>query len=139
MSSGDDVVLHNLQRRWMQAWVGQDFETLESILAPDFSLVISARPDHRVDRSQWLETARTSYHAQSFQYDSMLVRLFGDIAVVASVATQVASVNGVDRSGRFFLTDVWRRAGDTWQVIERHSSHPEAHSQSAAAVSFRER
>jgi hypothetical protein len=69
----------------------------------------------------------------------MLVRVFGDIAVIASVATQVASVHGVDRSGRFFLTDVWRRVGDTWQVIERHSSHPEPHSQSAAAVSSPER
>jgi len=32
-----------------------------------------------------------------------------DIAVMSAVAEQQAELDGVDRSGKFWLTDVWRR------------------------------
>jgi hypothetical protein len=34
-------------------------------------------------------------------------------------------VNGNDRSGTFFITDIWRKTADGWRVAERHSSRPE--------------
>ena len=42
--------------RWMQAWVERDRATLEDSLAPDFALVVSAMPERRMDREQWLAT-----------------------------------------------------------------------------------
>lgn len=134
MVARDDELIRELQVTWMQAWIARDFVKLEQVLAHDFSLIVSAKPDQQVTRAKWLALARDSYRGTSFLYDSMVVRIFGDIAVVASVASQTASVNGVDRSGQFFLTDVWRRVGETWQVVARHSSQPEQLGASATRV-----
>jgi hypothetical protein len=65
----------------------------------------------------------------------MQVRDFGDFVVVSSLATQHATAFGKDRSGTFFLTDVWRKISvDEWQVIARYSSHPEPATPSANAL-----
>jgi hypothetical protein len=64
----------------------------------------------------------------------MKVRILDDVAVVSSIAVQRATAFGVDRSGAFFLTDVWQRSGDhTWQVVARCSSHPKPSTSSAEA------
>jgi hypothetical protein len=65
----------------------------------------------------------------------MQVRDFGDVVVVSSLATQRATAFGEDRSGTFFLTDVWRATPDgAWQVIARYSSYPEPATASADAL-----
>jgi ketosteroid isomerase-like protein len=123
------------QEAWMAAWVANDRATLERVLAPEFALVVSARPEARVDRAAWLRTAGTEYTCEAFRYDGMQVRDFGDVAVVSSLATQRATAFGQDRSGTFFLTDVWRRGADgAWQVIARYSSHAEPSTASAHAL-----
>jgi hypothetical protein len=49
-SSRPDVerIIRGLQDRWMQAWRERDRETLEQLSAPDFALVVSARPSQSV-------------------------------------------------------------------------------------------
>ena len=124
-----------LQEAWMAAWMANDRATLERLLAPDFALVVSARPEARVDRAAWLRTAGTEYTCEAFTYDGMQVRDFGDVVLVSSLATQRATAFGQDRSGTFFLTDVWRIAADgAWQVIARYSSHAEPATASAQAL-----
>jgi len=59
--------------------------------------------------------------------------------VVAAIpAEQEAWMNAWivnDRSGTFFLTDVWRANGDSeWQVIARYSSYGEPQAASATAM-----
>jgi ketosteroid isomerase-like protein len=124
------------QEAWMAAWIANDRATLERILAPEFALVVSAQPEARVDRAAWLRTAGTEYTCESFRYDGMQVRDFGEVVVVSSLATQRATAFGRDRSGTFFLTDIWRRAGDdgAWQVIARYSSYAEPATASARAL-----
>ena len=127
--------IRKLQEAWMEAWISNDRAVLERILAPEFALVVSARPEARVDRAAWLRTAGTEYTCDAFRYDGMQVRDFGDVAVVSSVATQRATAFGQDRSGSFFLTDVWRAAADgRWQVIARYSSFAEPSTASARAL-----
>lgn len=109
----------------MAAWRDQDRATLERILAPDFSLVLSSDPSQPFLREAWLALAFEGYFCASFNYDSMAVQIIEPFAIVASRYRQEASVRGVDRSGQFFLTDVWRRVGSSWQVVTRYSSYPE--------------
>ncbi|WP_456847699.1 hypothetical protein, partial [Cellulomonas sp. P5_C6] len=45
-----------------------------------------------------------------------------DVAVHLQKVDMVASVDGVDRSGIFVLTDTWLRTPDGWQVWRRHST-----------------
>lgn len=85
-------------------------------------------------RATWLEMATGPYLCESFRYESMSVRLFGDVAVVVSLYRQKASVKSIDRSGLFFLTDIWRKSGQGWRVAARYSSSPEASSQSSRAL-----
>lgn len=130
----DEQDLRRLQQAWMQAWVRQDRAALEHILAPGFTLVVSTMPERPISREQWLALTRR-YTAQAFRYDQMVVRLFGDFAVVSSLGHVTgARVDGHDRSGTFFLTDVWRRTGGRWQVVSRYSSRPEGDSSSAKAL-----
>lgn len=123
------------QSAWMEAWISNDRVTLERTLAPDFALIVSAQPEARVDRAAWLRTAGTDYTCESFRYDGMQVRDFGDVVVVSSLATQRATAFGKDRSGSFFLTDVWRATADgVWQVIARYSSYGEPQTASSKAL-----
>jgi ketosteroid isomerase-like protein len=123
------------QEQWMTAWQAADRTTLERLLAPEFALVVSAQPTARVDRAAWLRIACSEYTCQDFRYDAMQVRDFGDFVVVSSLARQQATAFGKDRSGTFFLTDVWRmNSADEWQVIARYSSHPEPATPSANAL-----
>lgn len=135
--SRPDVVatIRAKQEAWMNAWIANDRETLERTLAPDFALIVSAQPESRVDRAAWLRTAGIDYTCESFRYDGMQVRDFGDVVIVSSLATQRATAFGKDRSGTFFLTDVWRANGDgEWQVIARYSSYGEPQTASATAM-----
>jgi ketosteroid isomerase-like protein len=121
--------------RWMQAWVEQDRATLEDSLAPDFALIVSSMPNERFERDRWLATCDI-YRCSSFAYRDVQVReLAPGLAVMSAVADQQAQMNGVDRSGAFFLTDVWRLEPDgEWRVCARYSSHPEPGSASAQAL-----
>ncbi|HEX9421716.1 MAG TPA: nuclear transport factor 2 family protein [Pyrinomonadaceae bacterium] len=133
-TAGAEQELKRLSVAWMQAWKERDRATLERLLAEDFVLVLSASTQRPVSRARWLEMALSGYTCESFEYMSQNVRLLGDTAIVASVYTQKASVAGQDRSGEFFLTDVWQQRGGRWQVVARYSSKPEGLSPSSSAV-----
>jgi hypothetical protein len=58
------------------------------------------------------------------------LRDFGNVAITSLVLFQQAEVGGVDRSGDFFLTDVWvqntpdasRLDAANWKIAARYSS-----------------
>ena len=120
---------------WMQAWVEQDRDILEDCLAPDYALIVSAMPEGRMDRALWLATC-DRYVCTSFAYRGVQVReLAPGLAVMSAIADQRATLGDVDRSGSFFLTDVWRLEPDgQWRVCARYSSHPEPAGASADAL-----
>ena len=124
--TGIAAVIEECSNHWMQAWVSQDRAVLEESLALDFALTVSAMPERRMDRALWLATCDT-YRCSSFTYRGVQVRELGPgIAVMSAIADQQARLGEVDRSGSFFLTDVWRLEPDgQWRVCARYSSHPE--------------
>jgi ketosteroid isomerase-like protein len=128
-------LIRELQDQWMAAWRDKDSATLERILAPEFALVISASPTQSFPRAAWLRTAGSGYECTEFSYRDMQVRDFGDVVIVSSLFRVRATAFGVDRSGDFFLTDVWRPGADgAWQVIARYSSVPESVNASIQAI-----
>jgi hypothetical protein len=130
----DSQTLTELQHRWMEAWRRRDRDTLELILAHDFALTVSTDPAKPIARADWLRLALGPYRCDSFTYQSMTVRVLGSLAIVASRYRQQASVGDADRSGEFFLTDVWRRTEASWQVVARYSSFPEPPGASGRAL-----
>jgi len=133
--TGIAAVIEECSNHWMQAWVSQDRAVLEESLAPDFALPVSAMPERRMDRALWLATCDT-YRCSSFTYRGVQVRELGPgIAVMSAIADQQARLGEVDRSGSFFLTDVWRLEPDgQWRVCARYSSHPEPAGASSSAL-----
>jgi len=121
--------------RWMHAWVTEDRAVLEDSLAPDFALIVSATPERQFDRALWLATS-DRYICTRFAYREVQVRqLAPAITVMSAIADQEATLGDADRSGSFFLTDVWRLEPDgQWRVCARYSSHPEPAGASADAL-----
>lgn len=128
MSDVDFDAVTAASRRWMQAWMEQDRTTLDEFLGPDFALVVSTVPTKPFERSDWLETAVTSYVCTRFAYEGIHCRrISADIVAMSAIADFDASIGGIDRSGRYFVTDLWHRVpGSThgWQISARYSSRP---------------
>jgi ketosteroid isomerase-like protein len=110
------------ERAWMEAWQLRDRETCERILADDF--VLTSARGNLVDRQQWLEGAMEAFACEAFVWDDILVRQYGDVAVVNARAHQKATVAGQDWSGLFLITDVWVKRDGEWRVVSRHGSGP---------------
>jgi len=130
--TGDEI--QELSTRWMRAWMALDRTTLEAMLAPDFALIVSSAPTRRMDRQVWLATCER-YRCSAFEYSEVQIRDLGGLAVMSAVAEQTAALDGMDRSGRFWLTDIWRPGGQYgWQVCARYSGWPEQPGASAASL-----
>ena len=121
MTGSADQEIQQLERAWMAAWVERDRATCERILADDF-LLTSAR-GIPMRKSDWL-AAMSSFVCTVFTWEELVVRPFGDTAVVHGRSRQQASVSGQDWSGVFLVTDVWVRRNGQWQVVSRHGTGP---------------
>lgn len=115
-----------LEEEWSCAIKAQEKAKLEEFLRPEYTLTVArAGQLARTDRASWLQNAITGYVLQEFHFDELTVLEYAQIAVVSSRYTQKATFDGRDRSGEFFLTDIWVKTGDRWQVSARYSSRPE--------------
>ena len=128
MSDADFDAVVAASTRWMQAWMEQDRATLDAFLGPDFALIVSTVPTKPFERSGWLETAVTAYICTRFAYEDVHCRrISGDLVAMSAIADFDATIGGVDRSGCYFVTDLWRRVAGSahgWQVCARYSSRP---------------
>ncbi|HET6941146.1 MAG TPA: nuclear transport factor 2 family protein [Sphingomicrobium sp.] len=123
-SANDFDNILSASERWMRAWQDQNRNALEQLLAPDFALVVSTAPHYHFSRKDWIDLATGSYICTRFAYEHVQFhRISSDIVVMSAVANQDASLGLEDRSGRFFVTDIWRRMG-RWKVCARYSTPP---------------
>ena len=122
-----------LEQRWATALVQQDTTALQRLLAPEYALVVSAAPQGPITRAAWLATL-PEYQTQSLTITGLTVRVLGDLALASFIGDLAARVRGVERRGKYFLTDVWRRQNGEWRVIARYSSRPEEASRSTRVL-----
>jgi hypothetical protein len=61
-----------------------------------------------------LETLNEQYHAAR--------KLTDNLAIVSLLLTQKATFVGRGRSGDFYIVDIWKKNGDSWQIIGRYST-----------------
>lgn len=111
--------IRDTQQRWMEAASRKNEPVLEDILADEYVL-ISARLGF-VDRNGWLAMG-PDYDIEEFEYLESDINVYGDTAISNSRYWQKATINGKDLSVEFYLTDVWVKRGERWQVVTRHSS-----------------
>ena len=119
-----------LEQDFNSAIARHDAELLDDrFLGADYALHISLQPDQSISRKDWLATLRV-YNVHRWNMRACHVRDFGNLAIINLIISQQVDVQGVDRSGDFFLVDIWTRttsAGDRWdpsqwRIAARYSS-----------------
>ncbi len=100
----------------------KDRKTMERVVSPDFTQRVSDAPERSLPRSLWGQPAST-YKIESIEVRHHAARkLAEDLAVVSLLLTQQATFEGRDRSGDFYVVDIWKKSGGRWQMIARYSS-----------------
>jgi hypothetical protein len=99
----------------------RDVAAAASVLDEDYALLLVQPARAAMPRDRWLETL-PDYVVHDYAVEDEIVDLDDDIAVVLHRDRMGATVLGVDRSGTFVITDVWRRRGNDWRIWRRHST-----------------
>jgi hypothetical protein len=120
--------LRLLEQQLGEAAMHMDTKALERLVGAEYTLRIGDAPEESIPRAPWMDSLRPEnphpYKVESFheQYHATR-RLTDNLAVVSLLLTQKATNSaGRDRSGDFYLVDVWKKTGDNWQIIARYST-----------------
>lgn len=114
--------LNELQQRLIRAWVEHDRETVNAILADDWTVI---DPTGRVlTKAQVLEEGFESgtRKIESGTIDEVKVRLLGEVAVVTGRTIATGSYQGTSVSVKLRFTDVCVKRGDDWQVVSSQAT-----------------
>lgn len=120
-------IIETMENRWMRAWVQRDARVLKSLTARDFQLLMGSKPPVILDSRSWLEAATTRWLCASYRFGDIYVRSLGSAALFGSQLELKATMDGSDWSGRFWVTDVWRkgRVRRGWRMAQRVVSRVE--------------
>jgi hypothetical protein len=129
-------VIETMEHRLMRAWVGRDGKELKVLTARDFILVMATKPAVILDSKSWLEAAVKRYRCASYRFGDIYVRRIGALALFATQLELKASMDGEDWSGRYWVTDLWRKGKvrRSWRLVERVLSRTEDNPQVPAAI-----
>ena len=124
------------ENRWMRAWVQRDARALKSLTGSDFILLTGTKPPVILDQKSFIDAATTRWLCTSFRFGDIYVRRVGAIALFASQLELKSTLDGVDFSGTYWVTDLWRkgRVRRRWRIAQRVLSRPDANDQLPAAV-----
>lgn len=120
-----------LENTFARAYQEKNLPALEAILGPEYTLTVSARPGNPVKRAQWLALI-PNYNVRGFDIHDVQVQCLQfdaqrtcELAAVSSINKQQADVGGQDRSGEFFIVDIWAHQKANWVVLSRYSGRTE--------------
>ena len=100
----------------------KDTKTMERLVSPEFTQRVSDAPERSLPRSLWGHPSGR-YKIEFIEGHHYAARkLRDDLAVVSWLLTQRAASEVRDRSGDFYVVDIWKKNGDSWQMIARYSS-----------------
>ena len=111
-----------LESDWIQAGQRRDKAALDSILAPEFTVLSSENPEAPLPRADWIHRELTGYDIQSYKHRAMTIRAFVGVAVVTFVESRKATLDGKDWSGDYLIIDVWEANRSKWQVSTRYEA-----------------
>lgn len=113
--------LHEAIAAFQRCIVDRDRGAAESVLDPDYALVLVQPARAVIPRARWLEVL-PDYVVHDYAVEESLMDVDADLATVLHRDRMSATVLGEDRSGIFVITDVWRRTPEGWRVWRRHST-----------------
>ncbi len=116
--------LTELENAWWRALRDNEWEIARRYMRDDFTITTAGWIDAPVGADTWLESLAGRYQLDEFDYDEVLVRRYGDVAVVQSRSHQSGTLKdtGERWSESFRYTDVWvLDAVRGWQIAVRHA------------------
>jgi hypothetical protein len=119
----DDIkVLLELEGKMAEAWVRRDTQTLEQILADDYTL--AGAGDALIGKGEYLAgIVNPEFGTTSAIVDNLRIRLYGDAAVVTGRATYRGwSKKRGSYVRRFRFTDTFIRRVNIWKCVATHAS-----------------
>lgn len=115
-----------LEHAWANAMQTRNLTQLNEMVTDNFFVTIAVQGMllQVTHRERWL-SVMPNYEIIEMTIDDIRATVYDEIGVVTLLWTQRAFVNGNERNGTFFITDIWRNTENGWRVAERHSSRPE--------------
>ena len=105
----------DLERRFIDACLRSDTETLDSILAAEF--VFTDPNGINLTKREWLDDLRTGeFKFESVEIDKLEARVKGDVATVELILHIKARSRKAGYSGIFSAMDIYERRGEGWQL-----------------------
>ena len=128
--------IETMENRLMRAWGQRDLPVLKSLTTRKFHLVIGSSPPVMLDAPSWLEAATRRFLCSSYRFSDIYVRDLGLLAIFAAQLELKATLDKADWSGRFWVTDLWRkgRIRRRWRIVERVLARVESEPQVPAAI-----
>jgi len=99
-----------------EALLAGDTVALSKLLAPDF-MEISRLGAVRTRVDNIRDIATGTLHLTSIKYDSLNVRVYGDVAVLTGIADNTGTMRGFPFSGKIRYTRVFVRRDGKWQAV----------------------
>jgi hypothetical protein len=129
-------VIETMEHCWMRAWVAGDTRTLKAMTSRNFRMIMGSTPSAMLDSKSWLEAAAKRFRCKSYRLGDIYVRDLGGLVIFATQLEMKATMDGHDWSGRFWVTDLWRkgRVRRKWQLVERVLSRPEDNQDVPSAI-----
>ena len=129
-------IIETMERSWMRAWVAGDSRALKALTARNFRMVVASKPSVILDYKSWLDAASTRYQCSSYRFGDIYVRDLGGVAIFASQLELEATMDEVDWSGRFWVTDLWKkgRVRRGWRLAQRVVSLPDDNPEVPAGI-----
>jgi hypothetical protein len=118
--------LRQLEQQFGEASMRGDTPVVDRLMSADFTLRVGDAPERsvpRVVREDLRPYATREYKMESFEEQHQAARkLTNDLAVMSLLLSQKATFAGRDRSGDFYVVDIWRKTAGNWQIIARYST-----------------
>ena len=117
-----------LELRWMNALADKDAALLESMLAPEFTIIgaTSTLEDPVGTRENWLAVGLKRPFPRH-EVKVLGVTVIDDTAVVRATLSATYPPSSFAPEGgpvTFLVTDTWVKRANAWQVVSRHASFP---------------
>lgn len=110
----DSVRAVELARR--QALLSADTVAMSRMMAPEF-VEISRLGQIRTRANNLQEIATGTLKLLTVQYDSMVVRIYGDVALLTAVADNTGEYRGMPFTGKVRYTRAFVRRDGRWQAV----------------------
>jgi ketosteroid isomerase-like protein len=118
----DKEQLIQIERELAVAWPKGDKETINRILAPDWSVTNAVGQVQTREQVMHDAFQAGTLKVRSAQVDEIEVRLFGNTAVVTGHSVSEGLYAGKPFSANLRLTDVFVKRKQCWRAVASHAS-----------------